>query len=318
MAQFAHRPQIPSSAFVPLCPVVSPLLTPIVSRPPLPERGHMPNPPAAMFPSPPGGEGSCSADPTGWSTFSAMPCRTPCHFYPSWAESGLAVLDAIAALPAIPSLAPRGSTPPLNGRVVGAGLLAGSPSKRLQLVLQCLPVSISPSWADVVRSGTSLSPSSPATTAATTTAATADFLALYERCVSNGLKACINISNNTGHQEISLTCQVPAATTSAQRRRLRRPRQHGLVASAAVPLPSRAPQIRPEPPPAEPPPPQPSPPEMPPPVKRTRKAAKRHCKVELLRGGDGDHELCLSPPPLLSPPPRSPPSRVDATSMNDM
>jgi hypothetical protein len=58
----------------------------------------------------------------------------------------------------------------------------------------------------------------------TTAAATADFLALYERCVSNGLKACININNSAGYQEISLTCQVPAAIASAQRHRHRCPR----------------------------------------------------------------------------------------------
>jgi hypothetical protein len=214
-----------------------------------------------MFPSPPGGEGGCNADPTGRSTLSATPRRTPRHLSPSRPESGLAVLDATAALPAIPSLAPRGSDPPLTGRVVGAGAPAGSSHKRQQLVPQCTPVSDSPSWADVVRNGTSLSPQPPATTAVISTAATADFFALYERCVTNGLKARLNISNTEGMQEITITCEVPAATATARRRRRRRPRRRGRVASAAVLSPSRAPQIRPEPPPAEPPPPSPSPPE---------------------------------------------------------
>jgi hypothetical protein len=124
--------------------------------------------------------------------------------------------------------------------------------------------------------------------------------------VSNGFKARINISNNAGHQEISLTCQIPAATASARRRHRRRPRRRGLVASAVVPLSSRAPQIRPEPPPAEPPPPQPSPAvtppaPSPPPAKQTRKAAKRRCEVELLRGIESDKEHRPSPPPLSPP-----------------
>jgi hypothetical protein len=48
--------------------------------------------------------------------------------------------------------------PPRTGRVVGASLPAGSPSKRPQLISQSFPVSNSPSWADIVRNGKSLSP----------------------------------------------------------------------------------------------------------------------------------------------------------------
>ncbi len=158
------------------------LLTPVVSRPPHPERGPMLNPSAAMLPSPPGvrGEGGCSADPCGRSTLTATPCSTPRHLNPSWAESGLAVLDATAVLPATPCLAPHGSAPLLTGRVVGAGLPAGSPPKRQQLVPQHIPESNSPSWADVVQNGTPASPPPPAATAVTTAAATAEFLALSE------------------------------------------------------------------------------------------------------------------------------------------
>jgi hypothetical protein len=141
--------------------------------------------------------------------------------------------------------------PPLTGRVVGAGALAGSSHKQQQLVPQCTPVSDSPTWVDVVQNGTSSSPPPLSITAVTSAAATADFLALYERCVTNGLKARLNISNTAGLQEISITCQVPAAIASARRRHHRCPRRCGLVASAAVHSPSRAPQIRPEPPPAE-------------------------------------------------------------------
>ncbi len=159
-----------------------------MSRPPLLKSGCTPNPPAVMLPSPPGGGGSCSADPKGRSTLPVTPRRTPRHLSPSRAESGPAVQYASAALPAIPSLAPHSFAPPLAGRVVGASLPAGSPAKRPQLVSQLFSVSNSPSWADVVRNGKPPSPPPPAATTATTTPATADFLALYERCVCNGLK----------------------------------------------------------------------------------------------------------------------------------
>jgi hypothetical protein len=147
----------------------------------------------------------------------------------------------------------------------------------------------------------------PAATTATKTAPTADFLALYERCVCNGLKTRINISNNAGIQEISITCQVPAATASARRRRRRHPCRRGLVADTAVPLLPRAHQTWPDPLPAEPPPLQPSLPETPPApspqrAKRMRKAAKRCCEVELLRGVKSDDDLHLSPPPHSPPP----------------
>jgi hypothetical protein len=207
-------------------------------------------------------------------------------------------------------------TPPLAGRVVGAGQPAGSPAMRPQLASQLFSVSNSPSWADVVRNGKPPSPPPPATTTATTTPATADFLALYERCVCYSLKTRINISNNTGIQEISVTCQLPSATASVRRRCRRRPRRRGLIAGPAVTLPPRAPHIRPKPPPVELPPLQSSLPETPPapsplPAKRTRKTAKRRCEVELLRGVESDYNLHLSLP-LHSPPPPtctwSPPS----------
>jgi hypothetical protein len=80
--------------------------------------------------------------------------------------------------------------------------------------------------------------------------------------------------------------------------------------------------IRSEPPPAEPPPPQPLPPEspptpLPPPAKRTKKAAKRPCEVELLRGAGMDDVQRLSPPPHAPPLPTwspSPPSLTPASS----
>jgi hypothetical protein len=185
-------------------------------------------------------------------------------------------------------------------------------------------------------------PTAPAATAATAASAAADFLALYDRCVSNGFKARINISNTSGLQEITLTCHLPAAIASAQRRRCRRPRQLDQAASAAALLLPRAPSwpapavpspTRPEPPPLEPSPPELLPPKSPltpslPPAKRRRKAAKRCCKAELLRGMGVDKDLCLSPrihtPPLparsllpLSPTPASSPAPEHVFSLPD-
>jgi hypothetical protein len=172
----------------------------------------------------------------------------------------------------------------------------------------------SPSWADIVRNGMAanpLPPTAPAGTAASTASTTADFLALYNRCVSSGLKARINISNNAGLQEITLTCQLSAAVAITRGRRRRRTRRRGQANKAAAPSLPRARSSQPvpavpsltwpEPPPPEPPPPELSPPEppptpSPPPAKRTRKAAKRRCEAELLRCTGMDDDLCLSPP----------------------
>jgi hypothetical protein len=159
-----------------------------------------------------------------------------------------------------------------------------------------------------------------------------DFLALYDRCVSSGLKACINMSNSVGLQEITLTCHFPTAIASAWRRRCRRrPRRCGQAASAAVPpLPRTSlppilaalPLTRPKPPPPAP---EPLPLESPP-TKWTRKAAKRRCKVELLRDVGVDN-FCFSPPlhtpPLArsplppSPTPTSSPTTEQSTTLSN-
>jgi hypothetical protein len=270
----------------------------------------LPDPPAAMFPYPPhqGGEGGSCVDPSGRSEFPATPSRTPRHLTsPSLgSESGPAMQDGSAVLPANPSLAPRSSAPPLTGRGLRAGGPAGTTSARQLPALQFTAGigSSSPSWADVVRNGSHLSTSPPAT---------ADFLALYDRCSSSGFKTRINISNLAGIQEIILMCQIPTSTASAPRRR-RRPRRRGQAVSAAVPsrtshtpILSAPPSTRPESLPPVPPAPEPSPPKSlptpsPPQAKRTRKAAKRCCEVELLRGV-GVEDDCYVLPLLLTPPP---------------
>jgi hypothetical protein len=158
-------------------------------------------------------------------------------------------------------------------------------------------------------------PTAPAATAASTASTTEDFLALYSRCVSSRLKARINISNNAGLQEITLTCHLLAAVATTRGRRCHRPRRCGQATNAALPslprapsqpVPAVLPPSRPEPPPPESPlpelsPPEPPPTPSPPPAKQTRKAAKRRCEAELLRSAGVDNDLCLSPPLQMPP-----------------
>jgi hypothetical protein len=149
---------------------------------------------------------------------------------------------------------------------------------------------------------------------------TADFLALYDRCISSGLKTCINMSNLSGVQEITLTCHFPSSFASAPRRRRRcRHRRCGQAVSAAAPTRTSSPPIIsalpstwPEHPSPIPPVPEPSPHKSPPalsplPAKRTRKAVKRRCEVELLRGVEVEDDVYVLPPLLMPPPARSPP-----------
>jgi hypothetical protein len=98
---------------------VSSLLTLVMSRPlPLSQGVGSPRPLPHQ-----GGEGGSGVDPSGRSEFSATPSRTPRHLIsPSLgSESGPAVQDGSAVLPAKPNLAPRGSAPSLTGRGLGAG-----------------------------------------------------------------------------------------------------------------------------------------------------------------------------------------------------
>jgi hypothetical protein len=147
--------------------------------------------------------------------------------------------DGTVVLPANPSLASRGSAPPLTGRGLGAGGPAGSgsTSQRQLPALQFTAGigSSSPSWADIVRNGPRLIISPPAGIASASASTTADFLALYDRCSSSSLKTRINISNSAGRQEIILMCQIPTSAASAPRRhRPRCPRQRGQAVSATV------------------------------------------------------------------------------------
>jgi hypothetical protein len=124
------------------------------------------------------------------------------------------------------------------------------------------------------------------------------------------------LSNSSGVQEVSLTCHFPSALASApRRRRRRRPRRRGQAACAGATTRTSSPPIissRPEHPSPIPTVPEPSPHKSPPtpsppPAKRTRKAVKRRCEVELLRGDGVEDDVYVSPPPLTPPPARSPP-----------
>jgi hypothetical protein len=199
--------------------------------------------------------------------------------------------DSTAFLPATPRLAPRGSAPPPTGRGLGAGWPAGT------------------GYTHCVLNGTRLNPSPPAVISTT-----ADFLPLYDRCISSGLKTHINMSNLSGVQEVTLMCHFPSSFASAPRRRRRsRPRRRGQAVSAAAPtrtspppIISALPSTRPEHPSPIPPVPKPSPHKSPPtpsppPAKWARKAVKRRCEVELLRGIGVEDDVYV-PPPLLTPP----------------
>jgi hypothetical protein len=159
--------------------------------------------------------------------------------------------DDTAVLPANPSLAPRGSAPPPTGR----GFRAGGSTGSGPTALRQLPAlqnntgfgTSSPSWADVVRNGSRLDTSPPAATASASASTTADFLALYDRCISSGLKTRINLCNSAGVQEITLTCQIPSSFASAPRR-CRRPRRRGQGFSVAAPTHTSHPPVLSAPP----------------------------------------------------------------------
>jgi hypothetical protein len=207
--------------------------------------------------------------------------------------------------------------------------------------------STAPSWARVVRDGASATSQPPLPQAALSPRE--DFFRLYELCVANGFSARVAIRSAAGTQEITLSCRLraPATILIAQvaprrRRRRHRRRRNPTVGDVAKQL-SVATPAHAAPPVSEPSPPEPSwpehsPPEHPPPesslprhspipsplpAKRTRKAVKRRCKAELLRGGGEWDTLLLSPPrgsppqtvpspqqqsPITLPPPRTPPS----------
>ncbi len=170
--------------------------------------------------------------------------------------------------------------------------------------------SAAPSWARVVRDRTSITSQPPHPQS--TLSPKEDFLRLYKLCVANGFTARVAIRSAAGNQEITLSCRLRAPSTSmtaqvSRWRRWRRQRRwntnvgdvanHLAVATPAPIAPSVSEPSPPKPsgpehlplvhPPPEPSLPRYSPIPSPPPAKRMRKAVKRRCKAELLRG-EGD------------------------------
>jgi hypothetical protein len=169
-------------------------------------------------------------------------------------------------------------------------------------------------WASVVRG----SEDEPARFKPQPAVSTAEFSALYERCLASGPKARVVFSHAAGMQTVTITCSLPTtsatdATVVRPRRRRRRVRAATTAgnstdgapptctAASAVAAPAGYAST-------------PSSPEVTsPPAKGTR---KRRNEVELLRDVDGEGDLLLSPPSRLASPlsfSPSPPSRSEAS-----
>jgi hypothetical protein len=215
--------------------------------------------------------------------------------------------------------APHHSASPFTG-------VAGEPAGPAGCQLQKAPsrpatsrISPSATWASVVRG----SEGEPACFKPQPVVSTAEFSALYERCLASGLKARMFFSHAAGMQIVTVTCSLPTtsatdATVVRRRRRRRRHRRRVRAATTAGNSTDGAPPTctansavaapagdDPTPP---------SPEVTTPPAKRTR---KRRNEVELLRDVDGEGDLLLSPPSCLASPrsfPPSSPSRSEAFS----
>ncbi len=141
-----------------------------------------------------------------------------------------------------------------------------------------------------------------------------DFLDLYERCSDSGLRTNLILRYKAGGHEISISCRLSAppsdANAHSDSRRRRRRCKRAPAAAAPSPAPPTLTSASSQPP---------STPHeasplsstetISPPAKRTQKAAKRCCEVELLREIDSEEELLLSPvdptrqvPSIDSPP----------------
>jgi hypothetical protein len=216
------------------------------------------------------------------------------------------------------------------------GVRAGPAGGQRSQALPCSHTSlVSPTWADEVRGKECASVEIPARPTSQPAVSSADFSALYERCLVNGLKAHVVFSHAAGFQVATIKCSLPttsaiAATAKKRHHRRRRRRRRGRAATstdtntvrspstATATMTSAAPAgksattpiqaVSSTPPSSAQPVPSPSSPEATtPPLKRIR---RRRNEVELLRGLEGDDdELLLSPlSGVASPPSFSPPS----------
>ncbi len=137
--------------------------------------------------------------------------------------------------PRCPTTPPASPTPGVDGRVVRLGKTPQQLTQHPALPATSPNSNAAPSWASIVRDGgvTSLP---PAATSATTTA---EFFALYERCVSDGLRVRVAINHRHGYQEVTLSCRLPetsmpARSTIAKRRRRRHSRRRCCPPETAV------------------------------------------------------------------------------------
>ncbi len=146
-----------------------------------------------------------------------------------------------------------------------------------------------PSWASIVRDGAR---------ANHTAVSRHDFLTLYERCIDAGLRTRLILRHQAGSNEISISCRLNAPPAdvytppNVRRRRRRRKRAPAAAVSNPSPPLDSGPSHKTAPSPQKTAPREaPSPAEAAsPPAKRTRKAARRRCELELLRYNDTDDD----------------------------
>jgi hypothetical protein len=175
---------------------------------------------------------------------------------------------------------------------------------------------VSPMWANMVRGDVCACVEGPVCPTPQPEVSSADFSALYERCLASGLMARVVFGQAAGLQVVTVTCSLPTTSTIAAtakkrcRRRHRRQRRVGAattVGASTVCSPSTATAapagksattptleaVSSIPPSTHQPVPSPSSPEViTPPPKRTR---RRRNEVELLRGLEEEGELLFSP-----------------------
>jgi hypothetical protein len=187
-------------------------------------------------------------------------------------------------------------------------------------------------WASVVRGGMCASVEEPTCPTAQPAVSTADFSALYERCLASGFKARLMFSHAAGLQVFTVSCRLPTTTSpaaTAWKRRRRRRRQRGHAATTISANTDRSPttaiaatdtpaaesastpilaSLSPTPPsPQQPVPPLLSPEIHTPPAKRSKR--RRRNEVELQCRLEREGELLLSPLSCTALPlPSSPPS----------
>jgi hypothetical protein len=130
-------------------------------------------------------------------------------------------------------------------------------------------------------------------------------MSLYDICVASGQAARVSVNHTNGYQDVMIFCHFPvqtsAVTTNTPSVDINADAALSTTLTACASTASEPTTCAPQP--AEPQPAE-SPPPCSPPAKRTR---KRQCEVELLREGEEESSLLLSPSPTsIKKPSRSP------------